>query len=209
MIHDVSWPLGPGTTTWPGMEAPRCEHVLSRAGGDAVDYTRWTIDAHAGTHVDAPSHFLPGATVERLPLEPFVGPCRVIDLTRLGHRHVDADDLRRAVPAGTERVLLRTVNSLAPPTGAFRPDFVALTGAAAEWLVDSGALAIGVDGLSVEPFDAEDHVVHHRLLGGGVAVIEGLRLGDVAAGPYVLSCLPLALVDSDGAPARAVLLPAP
>jgi len=210
MIHDVSWPLGPETTSWPGMPAPRRERVLSRAHGDAVDYSRWTIDAHAGTHVDAPRHFLDGgATVEALPLEPFAGPCDVVDLLALGHRHVEAEDLERTVPAGTRRVLLRTVNSLAAPTDTFRSDFVALAPSAADWLADRGVLAVGVDGLSVEPFDAAGHHVHERLLGDGVAVIEGLRLADVAPGPYLLACLPLALLGSDGAPARAVLLPAP
>jgi arylformamidase len=48
--------------------------------------------------------------------------------------------------------------------------------------------------------------VHHRLLGAGVFVIEGLDLGKVTPGRYYLVCLPLKYPNLDGAPARAVLL---
>lgn len=210
MIHDISWPLSPDTTTWPETAAPRRELVLSIARGDPVDFSRWTIAAHAGTHVDAPSHLLAGgSTVERLPLEPFIGSCWVVDLAHIGGRHVRADDLDALVPADAIRVLVRTTNSAVQSAdAAFRTDYVALTEDAADWLVANDVIAVGVDALSVEPFGVEHHAVHHRLLGSGVAIIEGLRLAGVPAGRYTLSCLPLALVGSDGAPARAALLPA-
>jgi arylformamidase len=48
--------------------------------------------------------------------------------------------------------------------------------------------------------------VHKLLLGRGILIIEGLDLSAIAAGPYLLSCLPLKLEGVDGAPARAVLM---
>jgi arylformamidase len=48
--------------------------------------------------------------------------------------------------------------------------------------------------------------VHRVLLGAGVVVVEGLDLRAVPPGDYELYCLPLKLVGSDGAPARAVLI---
>jgi arylformamidase len=47
--------------------------------------------------------------------------------------------------------------------------------------------------------------VHHALLDAGVVVVEGLDLRDIVAGAYELICLPLRIVDADGAPARVVL----
>jgi arylformamidase len=44
------------------------------------------------------------------------------------------------------------------------------------------------------------------LLKAGVVVIEGLNLTDVRRGRYTLYCLPLKLVGSEGAPARAILI---
>ena len=156
-----------------------------------------------------PAIFFPGAsTVDDLELDPFVGPCRLVDLEPLGRRHVEAADLENLVPRETRRVLLRTVNSTTQATdSSFGTDYVALTEGAADWLVAHDVLAVGLDALSIEPFDTERHAVHRRLLGSNVAVIEGLRLADVPSGEYFLACLPLAWVGSDGAPARAALLP--
>jgi arylformamidase len=49
--------------------------------------------------------------------------------------------------------------------------------------------------------------VHRVLLEAATVIVEGLDLSDVHAGEYDLWCLPLKLVGSDGAPARAVLVP--
>jgi arylformamidase len=69
-------------------------------------------------------------------------------------------------------------------------------------LIGLGVRLVGIDYLSIG-----DHDAHVALLGGGVAVLEGLNLGAVEPGPYRLVCLPLSIVGSDGAPARALLEP--
>jgi arylformamidase len=76
-----------------------------------------------------------------------------------------------------------------------------LDGAAAQALVDQEVRLVGVDGMSVGDEDA-----HRVLLGAGVVVVEGLDLSTVEPGSYELYCLPLKLVGSDGAPARAILV---
>jgi arylformamidase len=48
--------------------------------------------------------------------------------------------------------------------------------------------------------------VHKLLLGSDVVAIEGLDLREVEPGFYQLVCLPLKLVDGDGAPARVILM---
>lgn len=77
----------------------------------------------------------------------------------------------------------------------------ALDGAGARELVDQGVRLIGVDRMSVG-----DEEAHRVLLGAGVVVVEGLDLSGVEPGSYDLWCLPLKLVGSDGAPARAILV---
>jgi arylformamidase len=80
-------------------------------------------------------------------------------------------------------------------------DAPGLDGAAAQALVDQGVRLVGVDRTSVG-----DEGAHRVLLGAGVVVVEGLELRAVDPGTYELYCLPLKLVGSDGAPARAILL---
>jgi arylformamidase len=78
---------------------------------------------------------------------------------------------------------------------------VALDESGARALLELGARLVGIDYLSVG-----DPGARRALLGAGVAVVEGLDLREVEPGRYRLVCLPLKLVDSDGAPARAVLI---
>ncbi|MGD2188024.1 MAG: hypothetical protein PVI71_17975, partial [Desulfobacterales bacterium] len=64
----------------------------------------------------------------------------------------------------------------------------------------------GIDYLSIQSFKDAQPLTHRVLLQAGIIIIEGLDLRDVNPGVYQLICLPLKLVGSDGAPARAVLI---
>jgi arylformamidase len=85
-------------------------------------------------------------------------------------------------------------------------DYISLSKDAARWLVNKGIKLLGVDYLSVEPFDVAEPAVHRTLLEGGVIIVEGLNLSQVSEGRYQLICLPLKVRDGDGAPARVVLV---
>jgi arylformamidase len=154
-------------------------------------------------------HFIPGGwTVEALELSRCVGPCRVVDLTHV-EEHVSRADLEAAEVAGTVRLLLKTRNSdlgLLVREG-FVEDYVAISREAAEYLVEIGVETVGVDYLSVEPFEDKEFNTHHALLEADVVILEGLVLTGVEPGEYFLACLPLKLAGSDGSPARAILIP--
>jgi arylformamidase len=172
--------------------------------GDPFTLTALSTGAHAGTHLEGPAHFLAGgATVDELPLEAVLGPCRVLDLGRvavLDEVHLRPHHIRRG-----ERILLKTLNSSRPwATLPFDPGFVALTPAAARFLAERGVRLLGVDGPSVGgPQDGAE--VHRVLLGAGVWLLEALDLSQAAAGRYDLACLPLRLQGAEAAPARVAL----
>jgi len=56
-------------------------------------------------------------------------------------------------------------------------------------------------------FHQDTAETHQVLLGAGIWIIEGLDLSRVKPGRYDLVCLPLKVLASDGAPARAILRP--
>src|SRR3712207_2408354 len=152
--------------------------------------------------------FIPGGwTIESLELSRCVGACRVVDLTHV-EGHVSRADLEAADVAGTARLLLKTRNSDHDLLGreGFDEDYAAISLEAAEYLVEIGAETVGVDYLSVEPFEDKEFNTHHTLLGADVVILEGLVLVGVEPGEYFLACLPLKLSGSDGSPARAILL---
>lgn len=183
--------------------------MASFAAGDAMCVSHLQLGAHAGTHIDAPRHFLPGAGgIETVPASALIGPAHVIDVPA-GMSTISADLLAAALPRGATRVLARTTNSgWSQADTAFDESYVAYDTSAAAWCVEQGIALVGIDYLSVEPFDADTrgYPVHRTLLAAGVVVLESVDLMGVAAGAYDLVALPLLIPGSDGAPTRAVLM---
>lgn len=209
-IYDISVPIAPGETpVYPGDPAIEIGPWNSISRGDPSNVTALSLCAHTGTHVDAPAHFIEGATgLASLPLETLVGEALVIevppDANAVVERHV-----REGLREGAARVLFKTRNSALweDPRGRFREDFTYVAPEAARALVAAGVRLVGFDYLSVDKFDSHDFETHRALLSAGVVVVEGLDLRGVGAGLYELVCLPLKLAagSGDGAPARAVL----
>lgn len=208
-IYDVTVPLSNELPTYPGDPGIEIGDWRALAKGDSANVSVVHFGAHTGTHVDAPAHFIEGASkVESMPLDVLIGEALVVevpdDVVTIDEAFVTAN-----VAPGTTRVLFKTRNSAfweeTPPQ--FHSDFTHLNLAAATRLRDQGAKLIGIDYLSIERFKSGTHEVHLALLSQGVVIVEGLRLGDVAAGVYELICLPMRLHSKlgDGAPARAVL----
>jgi len=206
-VWDISLLVSESLPVWPGDPAIRIRQVTSLAHGDAATVSHLDLGAHTGTHVDAPGHFVPGGGgVDALALEALIGPVWVACVPDV--EAISAEVLAGLnIPPGTHRLLLRTRNSTLWARGVieFALDFVALTEDGARWLVASGVRLVGVDYLSVGPFD-DPAPVHRVLLSAGVLIVEGLDLSRIETGAYCLVCLPLKLLAADGAPARAILI---
>ena len=209
-IHDVSLVLRPDMVTWPGEPAPRIEPLKRIAKGDSNNVSIVTFGDHTGTHVDPPLHFIEGAnTVDKLPLDALVGPCRVLEFE--GQGHISGDWLDQAkIPKNIERLLFKTRNSArwSDPSAPFTRDFSTLNASAAKWCVEHGVKLVGIDYLSIEPQGPEKagYPVHNTLLREGIVIVETLDLRGVAPGTYELVCAPLKILDGDGAPARVFLI---
>jgi arylformamidase len=204
-VIDISVPNRPGMHVYPGDPVLEVASVRRIAEGDPCNLSLLTMGSHTGTHVDAPHHFLAdGPRLGDVSLDRMVGEALVADLR--GRRAIDAAALEPVALRPGDILLCRTDNSERWRATEFQRDFTYLTEDAAELLVGRGIRAVGMDYLSIERFGSPDFPVHHRLLGAGIFVIEGLDLGAVDPGRYTLVCLPLRFPELDGAPARAVLL---
>jgi len=207
-IIDISVPVSPGLPVWPDDPPVELERFRAISAGDDCNVSRICCSVHSGTHVDAPGHFIDNAlTVEDLSLDTLIGPALVIEVQAAGA--IEPDFLESVLlPNGTVRLLFKTRNSdlWRIPDHSFHSDYVALSPKSAAWIVDRGIRLVGVDYLSVQMFTDLEPLTHRMLLKAGVIVVEGLNLQTVCPGPYQLICLPLKLVGSDGAPARAVLI---
>ena len=201
---DISVRLRNGLVPWPGDAPFQLKRVNDIARGDECTFSTLSMSAHAGTHIDAPLHFLKsGRSVDAWPIDATVGPARVIVIR---NRHlITAEELRPHRIRAGERLLFKTRNSARRRPGVFFRKYVAVGPDAAEYLAARGVRAVGIDGPSIAPPDHQMAEVHRVLLRAGVWIIEWLDLRNVPAGPCHLICLPLRIVNGDGAPARAVL----
>jgi arylformamidase len=207
-IYDISLTVTPGLPVWPGDPVIVLNRVSKMEEGEHNNVSQFAMSAHAGTHVDAPFHFIAdGKTIERLSLDALVGPAQVVELPA-DCELITADDLRGAgIAEGVQRVLLKTRNSgyWGQSGLPFQTEFVALAPDGAKYLVERGVKLIGIDYFSIAPY-GDSIPTHRTLLGAEMVILEGTDLSKVAPGMYTLYCLPLKLGGSDGAPARAILV---
>lgn len=200
-IIDLTLPLSAATITYPGNPKVRVRSFKSKTSY----LSEITFGSHTGTHVDAPRHaFKTGRGADQLPLEKFIGPCRVLNLTRVRTAIAAADVTPFRIRRG-ERILLKTANSRRGFT-RWRDDYIWLSPEAAAFLAEKNIALVGIDSLSVKQRGSLDNRPHTALLRRGIPIIEGLNLSRVQPGRYTLLCLPLKFAGLDGAPARAVLM---
>lgn len=202
---DISVALRNGMVVWPGDEPFERRNTLQLRDGAACNLSQISTTAHIGTHMDAPLHFLAGAAgMDTMPITASVGKARVIEIQ--DPEAIRASELEPHGLSKHERVLFKTRNSEhCWNTDQFQKKFVYIEPDAARHLVECGIQTVGIDYLSVDPFENTGSETHRILLSAGIWIIEGLNLSAVSPGGYELICLPLKIVGSDGAPARAVL----
>ena len=203
-IIDISQKICEDMTVYPGDPNFHSHLVCGFKQGDICEVSELTIGSHCGTHIDAPLHMIPGGeTIEKMDLDCFIGPCRVITLPTavvtekmLMYHHVSKG----------ERILLRTDPKAAytPKNGEFNPAVLSVR--AAQYLAETGVKLVGIDSPTVENMEICDGEIHRTLLSAGVAILEGLLLEKADREEYFMSALPLSLVGENGAPCRAVLI---
>lgn len=198
---DISVPLRPGMPVWDD-EPITIQQTHAIAAGDVVNMTQIAFAVHTGTHVDAPRHFVDGAAgLDEIPLSRWSGEALVVDATA-AERRIDGELVRALVPPGTERVLFKTRSAALWDLDRFSADYVCLDPSGASAAVGLGIRLAGIDYLTIG-----DEEAHRILFRAGIVALEGLDMRPVVPGRYALMCLPLHIPGSDGAPARAVLVP--
>lgn len=203
MIIDISQPLGPGMAGFPG-DAPYAEGWTARIGPSSpVNVAHLACSVHCGTHADAPLHYDEhGAAVAALGLDPFVGPCRVVD-ARGTEALCRPEEVAPALEGAPPRILLRLAErstATAWPTG-----FRALAPETVHLLAAHGVMLVGIDTPSVDPETSQTLPAHQACRRAGMRILENLVLEHVSPGDYELIALPLKLVNLDASPVRAVL----
>lgn len=202
-IIDISLSLHKGTIVYPGNPSIEIEEMQSATGGSVI--SKIAFGSHTGTHVDAPQHVIRGGQpLDQIPLQTFVGNCRVIDCTHETHS-VQRVTLEQADIKKGERILLKTNNSLRG-FETFYDDYIFVSPEATQYLAEQEVSLVAIDYLSIKQRGSKDNSPHTNLLSKNIPIIEGVDLSKVEVGEYFLVLLPLKFMNIDGAPARAILM---
>lgn len=201
-LWDISQTLRPDLPVWPGDTAFAHRRRWAIEVGDAVNVAAIETTVHAGTHADAPLHYAAGAeSPADLGLEPYLGPCRLVDARAAGP--VIGADFVETLGDPPPRLLLRTFGTF--PHDRWPERYVTLAAEAIAALAARGVRLIGVDSPSLDPPDSKSMDAHRAVLAADMRVLEGLVLDAVPPGDYELIALPLKLAGVDASPVRAVL----
>lgn len=204
MLYDISMPVNNDTVTWPTDPKVRLHPILRMSEGAVGNLTKLESSVHVGTHFDAPWHFIDdGARSHQVPLESFLGPVLVADLGDIAS--IEPEHLERLPLKHIERVIFKTRNSALLQEPVFFSDFTWLSQAGAKYLASFAIKLVGIDYLSIDQYGTDSFPAHKTLLGKGIAIVESLDLSQVCENEYELLCLPMKLIDVDGAPVRAIL----
>ena len=203
-IYDISLSLSANTVRWVTAQPFELIERKRMSRGDSNNSSSINTSAHAGTHVDAPFHFVPdGRTIESLPLELFIGPARVCAVDA-GRPDYSQRYCRIEPGMAKNGFCSRPAIPLCFTSRLYDPTFVSFSVDGAKALVALGVQLVGLDYLSVARAD-EQVPVHRAFLDHGIVLLEGVDLSEVPPGRYELICPPVKLAGSDGAPCRAIL----
>ena len=172
-----------------------------------------TMGSHTGTHMDAPGHFIPdGITITEIPLATLCGDVTLLDLRSLPDNAAVTPEMLQGIPLH-EKVICVFGWDKHWNTGDYYANYPYFSKEAAQFLIDAGVKLLGLDTPSPDnsktPLHAEnDSVIHKLFLKNGVILVEYLATAGITdyAVEYQIAALPMKIKDSDGAPARVLLI---
>jgi arylformamidase len=201
-LWDISQPLRPGLPVWPGDTAFAVRQRWSYGDGSPVNVASIELSTHSGAHADAPLHYdRAGLPIDAVALEPYLGPCRVVDARGAGDA-ISAQLVETHWSPGVSRMLFRTFDRF--PTDGWPSRFTVVSAEAVTALASHGVMLVGIDSPSIDP-ETSKTMDAHLAVPRDMRILEGLVLDQVPPGDYELIALPLALVGLDASPVRAVL----
>ncbi len=181
-LIDVSHTVEHGMITYKGLPAPLICDFLSReesrqryAPGTEFQIGKIEMVANTGTYVDSPFHRYPeGKDLSALPLSSLANlECLVARYPGHPDRAIDrlpfsADQVRGRA------VLIHTGWDRHWRTDEYFERHPYLTGGLAEWLVEAGAVLVGIDSFNIDCMDTGERPVHTTLLGHEIPIVEHL-----------------------------------
>src|SRR5437870_3920267 len=140
-LIDISPLVSERLSVFPGDVPYVRQTSRSLAAGDTLDLSSMCATVHIGAHADAPSHYVRGgAGIDARPLEPYFGPCQVVEVRTPPGARIRPDHLCGDLCA--PRLLFKTGSF--PDPEVWRQEFVALSSELVEFVHARGVRLVGI-----------------------------------------------------------------
>lgn len=208
-IVDLSHPLSNGLMVYPGDPVPYVS-IATTIASHGYNLKAIFLGSQTGTHVDAPYHFRDdGATIDRMPLDLFIGPGVVVRVPGKAAREPitlkDLEPYRDRIRPGA--IVLFNTNWYQKHGQTDFYDHPFLSPEAGEYLLSRGVRTVCVDAINIDPTGGTEFPIHEMWAAAGGIIGENMANFDKIEHPEPLIVMfPLNLVGADGAPVRAVAL---
>jgi arylformamidase len=177
---DLSHTVEHGLLTYKGLPTPVISDYRSRAAsrehyavGTEFQIGKIEMVGNTGTYIDAPFHRFPdGKDLSELPLESLAA-LPGVRVTADAQSVIDVDSFQGKDLRG-KAVLVHTGWSRHWLTNHYFDGCPFLTQRAAEFLVKSGAILVGIDSLNIDDVNDKTRPVHTSLLGANIPIVEHL-----------------------------------
>lgn len=210
-IIDISQGVNVETACFPGDTPFSYEVALTVKESGVINLTKFTSSPHVGTHADAYSHIATEHVgdengIGNAPLEPYIGPCTVIDFS--DHREeITVDMVKKkldSIQFLNPRLLFKTQSVVRE--NVFEKEYAYFQAELISFLHNEGVRLIGIDTPSVDHIDSKTLDTHHQLVKFKIAWLENLNLKDAEEKNYFLTAAPVKYYPIEAAPVRAALL---
>ena len=167
------------------------------------------LSTHTGTHIDAPSHFIPDSrTIDKIKVSRFVSRSILIKPPKKADQQITLNDIINCKINANDTVVFATGWEKRFKNDNYMMNNPGLSLDAAEYLVSNRVNAVAIDGPSIDRGVDNNFNIHSALLSNDIPIIENLcnleELSSVKS--FTLIVNPLKLVGASGSPVRAIAL---
>jgi kynurenine formamidase len=197
MFIDLSLPISTRIPVIEGTATPEITQIAT------IDKKGWnekllTFPSHFSTHIDAPYHMIKsGKTLSDYPIESFIGPAIVFDVSGQSIIDIDVDDVQT-----NDIVFFFTGHVDHIYEKEYFDNNPVISKRTIQKLIKKQISILGIDSFSP---DIEPYPIHKELFHHDIRLVENLvNLDQIPHKRFFCYIFPLKIENADGAPCRVV-----
>ncbi len=206
-IVDLTMQLSQSIKVFPGSPQPSFI-PWSKFEADGYDSEVVFMSTHTGTHMDAPSHFVPGLpSIDMINANRLVRSALLVNVPKKKNQLIEVKDIQGKGIREHDTVVLSTGWEKHQRADNYMTENPGLSAGAARYLVEKKISAVAIDGPSIDAGSDASFSAHRILLRKNILLVENLcNLGKIGKNRFTLVIAPLRLQGATGSPVRALAI---